>query len=127
MPLPKSKAILFLVLLSGVSPGWTITTRDFYTVIGGGSALPDGDDESSSVTLSPSFPFFGNADRNVYVSLLFICSCYTATMERREGGREGHWNCGIFPLKVVLIAYRVSSNIFSTPPPPIRSLVYKFC
>ncbi len=40
MPLPKSEAILFLVLLSGVSPGLTITTSDFYTVIGGGSTLP---------------------------------------------------------------------------------------
>ncbi len=52
--------------MSGVSPG---LTSDFFTVIGG-STLPDGDDESSSVTLSPSFPFFGNADSNVYVSLL---------------------------------------------------------
>ncbi len=86
MPLPKSKAILFLVLLSGVSPGWTITTRDFYTVIGGGSALPDGDDESSSVTLSPSFPFFGNADSNVYVSLL--------TLE--PPNIQTHWDHSIF-------------------------------
>ncbi len=79
MPLPKSKAILFL---SGVSPGLTITTSNFYTVVGG-LTLPNGDDKSSSVTLSPSFPFLGSADGIVYVS---FCPLLAAAL--RDGITE---------------------------------------
>ncbi len=70
MPLPKSKAILFLVLLSGVCPGLTITASNFYTVVGG-LTLPNGDNESSSVTLSPSFPFI-NKRHNTYVGIIIL-------------------------------------------------------
>ena len=69
MPLPKVNGYFVPGAIEWYESWTPGLTSDFFTVIGG-LALPDGDDVSSLVTFSSSFPFFELADSDVYVSVL---------------------------------------------------------